>query len=107
MDWPNDADGDVLRRLHAGGFEFDREIELDFNIDFEDWPPPPTFVTELAAAFPDAEISLEDDYMLMRLTVQLTYHFVIEMQAKLTRMARPHGGHCDSWGLLWDPNQHD
>lgn len=107
MDWPNDADGDVFRRLHAGGFEFEKEIEVDFNIDFEDWPPPRTFMTELAEAHPRAEISLEDDYVLMQLAARLTYHFVVDMQVKLTRMARPHGGHCDSCGVLWDPRDRE
>jgi hypothetical protein len=38
VDWPNDADGDVLRRLKENGFEFDKEVEIDFNIDFNHWP---------------------------------------------------------------------
>jgi len=106
MDWPDDADGDVLRRLRAGGFEFDREIEVDFNIDFEDWPPNPTLLAELAEAFPGATISLEDGDVLVQLTAQLTYPFLIEMQETLTQLARPYGGHCDSWGVLWDPPKH-
>jgi hypothetical protein len=34
MNWPNDVDGDVLRRLESIGFEFDQETDIDFNIDF-------------------------------------------------------------------------
>jgi len=103
MGWPNDADGDVMRQLHAEGFDFDREIEIDFNIDFKDWPSSQVFMNELAKAYPDCEISLEDDYVLLKIAAQLTYPFVREMQAKLTQIAQPHGGRCESWGVLWEP----
>lgn len=37
MNWPNDADGGVLRRLQADGFDFSRPCVIDCNVDFEQW----------------------------------------------------------------------
>jgi hypothetical protein len=30
--WPDDADGDVLRRMHAKGFDFANAVDVDFNV---------------------------------------------------------------------------
>ena len=38
MNWPNDADHDVLRRSVKDGFDFDKGVTIDFNIDFDHWP---------------------------------------------------------------------
>ena len=38
MNWPNDADGDVFRRLEEKNFDFDSTVQVDFNIDFDHWP---------------------------------------------------------------------
>jgi len=37
--WPNDADGDVFRRMQKSEFDFDKAIDIDFNVDFDSWPP--------------------------------------------------------------------
>jgi len=33
--WPGDVDGDVFRRLDAARFDFSKEGDVDFNIDFD------------------------------------------------------------------------
>jgi hypothetical protein len=38
-DWPDDADGGVFRRLAAVGFDFSQDWSVDYNVDFESWPP--------------------------------------------------------------------
>jgi hypothetical protein len=38
-DWPDDADGDVFRRLHTAGFDFSQSRSIDYNVDFKTWPP--------------------------------------------------------------------
>ncbi len=38
MDWPNDADGDVFRRLKNSNFDFSKKYTIDFTIDFQFWP---------------------------------------------------------------------
>ncbi len=38
-DWPDDADGGVFRRLVEHGFDFSKPHSVDYNVDFESWPP--------------------------------------------------------------------
>jgi hypothetical protein len=105
MNWPSDADGDVMRRLQSDNFDFDREVEVDFNIDFDTWPPHDKAIMLLKNAKPNAQITVynDDQYVLMQLTAILTYSFVISTQAELTEISRPFGGRCESWGVYWDP----
>jgi len=30
--WPDDADGDVFRRMQKSGFDFDKAVDIDFNV---------------------------------------------------------------------------
>lgn len=105
MTWPHDADGDVMRRLQADGFDFAREAEIDFNIDFEDWPPSDAAISAVQAAFPTARVHTPGDYIQLQLVARITYPFVMDMQDRLTRLTTQWGGRCDSWGVLWDPRK--
>ena len=101
--WPSGLDGEVFRRLHLQDFEFSKEHPIEFIVDFANWPPPPGITARLQEAFPAAAISEnEDGYLLVTLNSKLTYEFVVEMQARLTEIAQPFGGVCESWGLLHD-----
>lgn len=104
MDWPNDADGDALSRLETRGFDFTTPTWVDFNIDFDNWPPPDQAVETIKAHFPDAVVEIEEDgeegYFLVRLFEKLNYEFVIRTQGALSEVTAPLGGHCESWGVL-------
>lgn len=57
MKWPRDADGDVLRRLQEdGGFDFSTPTLIDFDVDFQTWPPPPAAVEMLSRQHPSLEV---------------------------------------------------
>ncbi|ESQ83234.1 hypothetical protein AEAC466_13360 [Asticcacaulis sp. AC466] len=90
MDWPSDADGDVMRRLQKGGFDFDREVEIDFNIDFDRWPPDASIMAVLANAFPSATVSVEEGYMRVQVRSLVTYAFD-------ENAGRPHSDMCRIW----------
>ena len=102
--WPDDVDGDVLRRMEEGGFDFSIATDIDFNIDCEAWPPSVEFMARLADAYPDAELvePEEDDdgegFVQVVVRDFLTYELVMRVQAELTELARPYGGVCESWG---------
>ncbi len=102
--WPDDADGDVMWRLEADGFDFDRVVNIDFNVDFDIWPLSAEVITLFEETRPDARITIhdEDRYVRLQIAHLLTYDFVIAMQEELTRIAKPFGGGCDSWGVLHD-----
>ncbi|MEM9965997.1 MAG: ribonuclease E inhibitor RraB [Asticcacaulis sp.] len=100
MDWPNDADGDVFRRLKATGFNFSSATSIDFIVDFETWPPESRAMELLKEAFPEAEFDSGEDYLVIILNAKLAYGFVTETQNKISELLSPFNAQCDSWGVL-------
>lgn len=106
--WPDDVDGDVLRRFEEDGFDFSKPIDIEFNIDFESWPPPAEFMGKLKALHPAAELvepgegDDEDDEGYVQVVVhdRLGYELVMRVQRELSALAAPYGGVCDSWGAF-------
>ena len=102
--WPDDADGDVLRRMAADEFNFDEPTDIDFNVDFEQWPPSDKFIEMLRAQFPRVTIYQPDahgcGYVQIVITEAVTYDLVISMQASVSEMAAQFGGVCESWGVM-------
>lgn len=107
MEWPRDADGDVFRNLSRNGFKFDRAVEIDFNIDFMNWPPSSNAINLIKKAYPEARISLENDgkYAIVQINNHLTYDFVTSTQVQLSSLVKHYQGVCESWGVLWAPNE--
>lgn len=103
MDWPQDADGDAMRRLNAAGFAFDKPTSIDFNVDFEDSPPDELALAAISSAFPDATITPEDDYVLVQITSIVSYEVVTSVQERLSALTANYRGRCDSWGLMQTP----
>ena len=105
-DWPDGADGDVLRRLADDGLDFSKPYEIDFNIDFEHWPPQSEAFERVRARYPAASLIAPDDgfggYILVCVSALLTYDLVMEVQRDLTQLTAPFGGVCESWGVLHD-----
>lgn len=102
--WPNDADGDVLRRLYAKGFDFSKSYIIDFNVDFNQWPPPEKAISAIKGNFQGATVHDDPEngggYILFKISCMLTYELVMETQAKATALVAEYGGRCESWGVL-------
>jgi len=109
VNWPNDADGDVLRRLKENGFEFDNEVEIDFNIDFNHWPLTDEEVEKMQSLYSQASFYDPDEegiengnlygYVQFQVVAKLTYDLVINTQERVTEQMKQYGGWCESWGL--------
>lgn len=103
VNWPDDADGDVLRRLESEGFDFSRSYEVDFNIDFLQWPPPQRAIDAIKNVFPALSLHEDEDgggYILIKVNSVLSYKWVVETQAMASALVADAGGKCDSWGIL-------
>lgn len=102
--WPTNADGDVFRKLESQGFDFSKIYSIDFNIDFEHWPPHEDILTRLKHEFPGITVHADeeagDGYILIKIDAQLTYEFVTKTQARVTDIVCANGGICESWGIL-------
>lgn len=100
--WPSNADGDVLKRLEERGFDFTKHYTVDFNIDFDQWPPCKEAIDAIRTAYPDAKVydDGEEGYILFQINSIITYDFVVETQSKATSLVAQYGGRCESWGVL-------
>ena len=104
MSWPETADGDVFRRLQASQFDFSSAHEIDFNVDFEDWPPARDAIQWLEREFariysfpPTGDFG---GYVQFKLVEMLTYDLVILTQDRVSAAMAVYGGVCESWGVL-------
>ncbi|WP_337957898.1 ribonuclease E inhibitor RraB, partial [Pseudoalteromonas sp. GABNS16H] len=104
MSWPEDADGDVLRRLDEQGFDFSSRLDIDFMIDFKGWPPSSKAIDLLVDKFGSVEIYDPDDegqgYILVKVNDRLTCELVVHYQSEISLIMGAYDGWCESWGVL-------
>jgi hypothetical protein len=101
--WPRDADGDVLRRMEARGFDFDQPCLIDFNVDFDSWPPSEVALTWLERQFPSSKgypSSEAGGYVHFQVYGKLTYELVVNTQRVVSKEMVKFNGICESWGVL-------
>tara|TARA_R110001583_G_scaffold66418_1_gene190920 strand:- start:182 stop:499 length:318 start_codon:yes stop_codon:yes gene_type:complete len=104
LNFPNDVDGDVLRRLEESGFDFSKTWEIDFNVDFNSWPPAQEALNILEKEYGAIEVfepeEESDGYVLFNITSIVTYDLIMDTQRKASSLASTFGGVCESWGVL-------
>lgn len=102
--WPDDADGDVFRRLLADDFDFFVPHTVDYNVDFDDWPPSDEALSRLAQLVGEFEVIEPDEegdgYVCFQVTGLVTYEGVMRVQRETSEALEPFGGVCESWGVL-------
>jgi hypothetical protein len=103
-DWPNDADGDVFRRLRTSGFDFSNPYSVDYNVDFNTWPPAKAAIDQLESMFGRVKIYEPDEhgagYVQFQIIAPVTYEAVTTVQRKVSAAMQPFGGVCESWGVI-------
>ena len=103
-DWPEDADGDVFRRLREHSFDFAQPYAVDYNVDFEAWPPSAEAVTWLEREF--GRVCLHPPtvdfggYAQFQVRGPVTYVGVTSIQRRVSAAMMVHGGICESWGVM-------
>ncbi len=104
MNWPNDADGDVFRRMEISGFDFSKETLVDFNIDFDHWPITDSEYEYVKKLYPDCQFfgNNESGYAQFQISGLLTYKMVTSMQKLVSDEVAKVGGVCESWGVMQD-----
>ena len=104
MSWPNDADGDVFRRLQAHGFDFSESHTVDFNVDFESWPPAREAIELLESMYGLVKLFPPSEELLgfaeFRIHSLLSYELVTSIQRKVSKAMLAHGGICETWGVM-------
>jgi len=104
MSWPDDGYGDVFRRMEAAGFDFSRPHTVDFNVDFESWPPSTDALEALQSRYGPLELvePQEGDlgFVNVRLTILVTYDAIVTVTDEITREFAWCGGSCIAWGVM-------
>ena len=110
MNWPDDADGDLLRMLEEKGFDFDNEVTIDFEIDFDHWPLSKKEIDAITRCYPGCEFNDPDEEDIaagevngtvnLQINSKVTYEFIVKTQEEITNSVKQYGGWCESWGVL-------
>lgn len=104
MNFPEDADGDVLRKLEEVGVDFSQPHSVDFNVDFDAWPPSKEALAKLQELVGSIEIFEPEDgydgYVLFTRHELLSYELVVSTQQQVTKLMSNYRGVCESWGVL-------
>jgi hypothetical protein len=108
-DYPDDDDGDALRRVASCGNDMSRPMDIDFFVV----PPAPSsgsMIAEVAARAGYRTQLLRDDedggltcYCTKRMLA--THEGVLRAQQELDELSRPLGGHTDGWGTSGNAEQ--
>lgn len=101
-EYPNDADGDALRRLVADGNDMAAPMVIDFPVVLPTEAAAQQFAVLAAAKSYAVQIWQHDDDsdwdVICAIEMVPTYADVVRIQAELSELAEPFGGICDSWG---------
>ena len=107
MPWPNDSDGDVFRRLEERAFNFSISHSIDFNVDFEVWPPPKEALAWLKQKYGRIGVHEPEDtfggYVEFQVEAKLTYDLVVSTQEEVSAAMAKHDGICETWGVMQKP----
>ncbi len=106
QDFPDDATGDVLRRMQARGDDLGKPRDIDFSIMFPDEASVTVFAGRIEQYFHTVKYHETDepgqkewDVTATRLMLP-SYDVIVEMETLLQREAEPFGGYIDGWGCF-------
>ena len=106
VDWSDDADGGVFRRLVEHGFDFSKPHSVDYNVDFGSWPPVPRAIELLESLYGPVKLYAPDEhgdgYIQFQVLAPVTYEGVTSIQRSVSVAMGPYGGTCESWGVMQD-----
>jgi hypothetical protein len=107
QNYPDDADGDALRRVAAMGVDMSRPMEIDYFVAVPDREAGEAVarLAECAGYRTEVIYDEEDDAWdcCCRKTMVPTHEGVASAQHELDEISRPFGGRSDGWGTAGDP----
>ena len=110
--FPNDVNGDVLRRMEARGDDLTRPRNIDFTVVFADAISADQFAEHFLAlgfAVSVRETATEEDFPWDVIVVKHmapTYDGITDFENLLQSVADGWNGHNDGWGCFSQPNIH-
>ena len=103
-DFPNDADGDALRRVAADGNDMTAPMVIDFPVVVPAETPANQFAAVASAKGYMVHLWRDGDDgnwdVICAIDMVPTHADVVRIQRELTELAKPFRGYCDSWGTF-------
>ena len=103
-DYPNDSDGDALRRVAADGNDMSAPMSIDFPVVLPHEAQAKAFAAVAAAHGYGVELCPPEDGsdwdVICSLDMVPTYVDLVRIQHELTEAAQPFGGYSDGWGTF-------
>jgi hypothetical protein len=109
--FPNDSDGDALRRVIAGGSDPSKPMLIDFQVAVPDMMAANKLASAASKlgfnvrAYASPECSLPWTCECSK-RMLATYEGVVAVQNELRELSGPLGGHPDGWGTLGNSSEH-
>jgi hypothetical protein len=110
MVYPDDANGDVLRRMEANGDDLTRPRNIDFTVVFADENSAEQFAKHFRALGHEVsvkETGTEQDFPWDVVVVQHmlpSYHGISNFENLMQSVADGWGGHNNGWGCFSGPS---
>ena len=102
--FPNDYNGDVLRRMHVGGDDLSQARIIDFCFIFPKRRQALAFADVVDDVDKTVCISYYEERDMWQVIVQHdmvpTYHHITNLESALTIKAENVGGRADGWGCM-------
>lgn len=110
MIYPNDANGDALRRMEAQGDDLTRPRIVDFTVAFSDRSSAEQFAQHIRALGHEVSVELTEtdqnypwDVVVVQHMVP-SYDGIVNFENLLQSVADAWGGHNDGWGCFSEPS---
>jgi hypothetical protein len=102
--YPDDADGDALRKVAESGADMSRPMVIELSVDVPDERSAPSVAEVVGLAGFDPSVFHDDETNSCSIyctkKILATYENFVDAQADLNRLVQPYGGHCDGWGTF-------
>jgi len=106
MTYPDDENGDVLRRLEANGDDLSRPRAIDFTVVFPDENSAERFAEQFrslgfSSSLEFSETRKDSPWDVIVVKHMMPSHREIgDFEVQLQDVADAHGGHNDGWGCF-------
>lgn len=104
-EFPDDDNGNVLRRMKKEGADLSKPYDIDFEHLFESEKAASAMQKEVAGMGYKSEVDRneEEKGWDCRVVVHMkpTYEDITNTEEALGKVAEKHGGHSDGWGMLY------
>ena len=107
LTFPDDENGDVLRKMQASGDDLDVARDMNFAFAFKTQSEAERFAVAVTAPDYHAEASLYPERKMWQ--AEVTHHMtpthaaITELESRLTKIAAEYGGEADGWGSFQQP----